>query len=172
MPDAVNGATYAGWTPATSQIDRGDQMGKDVFLKLLVAQMKYQDPMNPADGTEFVAQTAQFTMVEKLVAMEEQNEKLLQSQQALTASTFIGRDVHWITEGDKGEDVHNYGTVTGVSFTKDGPTLRVGDKDIPLSVIQSVAPVITPPGETPEDSNTTDGDTAGTDADPTTDPTD
>ena len=41
----------------------GDQ---DTFLKLLVAQLKYQDPSNPADSTQFLAQTAQFTQVEKL----------------------------------------------------------------------------------------------------------
>ena len=43
--------------------------GKDMFLKLLVAQLKYQNPMEPVDSSQFMAQTAQFTMVEKLEAM-------------------------------------------------------------------------------------------------------
>jgi flagellar basal-body rod modification protein FlgD len=42
----------------------GGEMGKDAFLQLLVAQLKYQDPSTPADSREFLAQTAQFTMVE------------------------------------------------------------------------------------------------------------
>ena len=47
----------------------GDQMGKDEFLKLLVAQMSNQDPLNPAQGSEYVAQLAQFSSVEQLVEM-------------------------------------------------------------------------------------------------------
>jgi Flagellar hook capping protein - N-terminal region len=43
-----------------------DRLGKDAFLQLLVAQLKYQNPLSPMDGTEFVAQTAQLTMTEKL----------------------------------------------------------------------------------------------------------
>ena len=43
-------------TPAPSQ-----DFDKDTFLKLLVAQLKYQDPTNPTDATQFMSQTAQFT---------------------------------------------------------------------------------------------------------------
>ena len=42
---------------------------KDMFLKLLVAQIKNQDPLNPADGTQFVAQLAQFTQLEQTLSM-------------------------------------------------------------------------------------------------------
>jgi flagellar basal-body rod modification protein FlgD len=42
-----------------------------MFLKLLVAQMRNQDPMNPADGTQFVAQLAQFSQLEQAVAMRQ-----------------------------------------------------------------------------------------------------
>ena len=55
--------------PATtpSADDSGNNtLNQDTFLTLLVAQLKYQDPMNPADSTEFLSQTAQFTQVEKL----------------------------------------------------------------------------------------------------------
>lgn len=150
------------------------ELGKDAFLKLLVAQMKYQDPMNPADGTEFVAQTAQFTMVENLVALAAQNDKILQSQQSLTASTFIGRDVQWAEKDETGAEVDHAGTVTGVKFTPDGPMLRVGDEDIPLSAVKGLAPVATPPATPPADetSTTTDGDPNGTDAAQQPDPTD
>lgn len=123
-----------------------NELGKDAFLKLLVAQMKYQDPMNPSDGTEFIAQTAQFTLVEKMAAMAEQNDKILGSQQQLTASTFIGRDVAWTAKDDTGKEVKHTGTVVGISFTKDGPTLRVGKEDIPLSKVEAVAPVLDNPG--------------------------
>ncbi|HWQ31700.1 MAG TPA: flagellar hook capping FlgD N-terminal domain-containing protein [Blastocatellia bacterium] len=44
---------------------------KDTFLKLLVAQLKNQDPLNPQDGAAFVAQLAQFNSVEQLISINE-----------------------------------------------------------------------------------------------------
>jgi flagellar basal-body rod modification protein FlgD len=179
---------------------KSGELGKDAFLKLLVAQMKYQDPMSPASNTDFIAQTAQFTVVEKLQEMSEMNQKLLASQNQLTASTFIGRDVAW-SAVEEGTTVTKSGTVTGISFTADGPRLRVDGKDIALADITAVAPVIDQPGagdgtdetggadaptdgtdETGTTSGTTTGTTGGTtagtpsgstpnDDDPTSDPT-
>src|SRR3954449_2140236 len=60
---------------------------KDTFLKLLVAQLKYQDPSNPADSTQFLAQTAQFTQVEKLGQISD----LLTHQQLVNASMLVGQ---------------------------------------------------------------------------------
>jgi flagellar basal-body rod modification protein FlgD len=56
------------------------EMGKDAFLKLLVAQLKNQDPLAPSDGKEMAAQLAQFTSVEQLVSM---NDTLAQIRDAL-----------------------------------------------------------------------------------------
>lgn len=55
-------------------------MGKDDFLKLLVAQMRNQDPLSPSDGKEMAAQLAQFSSVEQLVTV---NDTLSQIQSAL-----------------------------------------------------------------------------------------
>lgn len=55
-------------------------MGRDEFLKLLVAQLKNQDPMNPMDGKDMAAQLAQFSTVEQLIAMNK-------SMEATTASS-------------------------------------------------------------------------------------
>ena len=42
------------------------ELGKDAFLQLLVAQMKYQDPLNPTSDTEYIAQLAQFSQLEQM----------------------------------------------------------------------------------------------------------
>ncbi len=115
MPDAVSGTSYAGWTPATPQVDRGDQMGKDVFLKLLVAQMKYQDPANPADSSQFMAQTATFTQVEKLEEIAKQNASLLALQRSTSAAAMVGRTVKYTDENGAPKT----GTVSSVRLGSD-----------------------------------------------------
>jgi flagellar basal-body rod modification protein FlgD len=57
--------------PASLTQGAGGALGKDQFLKLLIAQMKHQDPMNPMDGTQMAAQLAQFSSVEQLQQMNE-----------------------------------------------------------------------------------------------------
>src|ERR1700759_5513315 len=68
---------------------------KDMFLQLLVAQMKYQDPMNPTDSSQFLAQSAQFTALEKMQNVADQTAQLVTSQMAFGASSLVGRTVSW-----------------------------------------------------------------------------
>lgn len=79
---------------------------KQDFLKLLVAQMKYQDPLNPLEGTEFAAQLAQFSSVEelrnidgKMDAQNQNNLLLAQSVNNTLATTLIGKRVRANDDG-------------------------------------------------------------------------
>lgn len=56
---------------------------KETFLTLLVAQIKNQNPLNPADGTEFLTQLAQFTQLEQLISIREELEAMGKHNQAL-----------------------------------------------------------------------------------------
>lgn len=114
---------------------RAEQFGKDTFLKLLVAQLRYQDPMSPADGTEFVAQTAQFTMVERLEELAKQNAALVDSQRLLAGSTLLGRRVTYLGE----DGAERTATVTAARLGADGPVLAVGDDEIPMAAVRSIA---------------------------------
>jgi flagellar basal-body rod modification protein FlgD len=111
-----------------------DQLGKDTFLKLLVAQLKYQNPLEPADGTQFLAQTAQFTMVEKLTALSDQSQRLVADNQALAAATLLGRTISWADA----EGTVQHGVVTSAAFGSDGASVLVGDQRIPFTQVRDV----------------------------------
>ncbi len=92
MPDAVSGTTGTTYRPgASSTVDRPDQLGKDVFMKLLVAQMRYQDPSKPVDSSQMMSQTATFSQVEKLEQLVTQNASMLVLQESATAGALVGR---------------------------------------------------------------------------------
>ena len=109
-------------------------MGKDTFLKLLVAQMKYQNPMSPTDGTQFLAQTAQFSMVEKLELLAAQSTALLDAQRSTGATGLLGQKV--IATGSDGKDVT--GIVTGMRITADGPVLKIGAAEVAYDRVKEV----------------------------------
>lgn len=71
-------------------------LGKDDFLNMLIAQLQHQDPLNPADSTEFTAQLAQFSSLEQLSNIHESLENMAQFQASLTHSqavSYIGKAI-------------------------------------------------------------------------------
>lgn len=103
MPSLVQPA-IAGPPVFPNSANSGGIMGKDDFLKLLVQQLRYQDPLNPLKGTEFAAQLAQFSSVEQLSNIKsslmqsiDANFVLTQSINNALAATFIGKDVRAAT---------------------------------------------------------------------------
>jgi flagellar basal-body rod modification protein FlgD len=70
MSTAIQNVT-SGATGSTSNNAVRNTLDKDAFMKMLVAQLRNQDPLNPMDGTEFAVQLAQFTSLEKLTNLNE-----------------------------------------------------------------------------------------------------
>jgi flagellar basal-body rod modification protein FlgD len=136
MPDAVSGVSGTATYTATTAVERKDQGSqKDMVLKLLVAQMKYQDPSNPADSSEFLAQTAQFTALEKMQLVADQTSQLVALQVAFGASTMVGRTVTY----PAADGTISTGVVDSVQFGATGPVLKVDGNDVFLAQVQSVA---------------------------------
>jgi flagellar basal-body rod modification protein FlgD len=121
-------------TPTQTHATKAGELDKDTFLKLLVAQLKYQDPSNPADSTAFMAQTAQFTQVERLDDLHTVSTDQLASQMMLSASSMVGKTITFA--GPDGKDVT--GVVKSAHFNGSAPTLRVGDTDVPLPAVKEV----------------------------------
>jgi flagellar basal-body rod modification protein FlgD len=103
-------------TTSTTSVDRPDQLGKDVFLKLLVAQMRYQDPTKPADSSQMMAQTATFSQVEKLEQLVTQNASMLVLQESATAGALVGRKA-------------TYTDSTGASVTGTVTSVRLANRN-------------------------------------------
>jgi flagellar basal-body rod modification protein FlgD len=132
MSSPVTGVGTA-YTPATSTLDRPDQMGKDVFLQLLVAQMRYQDPSNPVDSSQMMAQTATFTQVEKLEEIAAQNASMLVLQEASTAGAMVGRTATF-TDTD-GASVSGKITAVRLAQGDQEAVAIIGGKEIPVGRI-------------------------------------
>ncbi|MBQ7457024.1 MAG: flagellar hook assembly protein FlgD [Desulfovibrio sp.] len=79
-----------------AQSSKGDNMDKEDFLLLLVTQFQYQDPLNPMEDQEFVAQMAQFSSLEQLMNLNSGMDSLTnatENQQMLNATSYIGKQV-------------------------------------------------------------------------------
>ncbi|MBQ7919987.1 MAG: flagellar hook capping protein [Lachnospiraceae bacterium] len=85
-------------------------MDKDSFLQLLVAQMKYQDPLEPTSNTEYISQYAQFTQVEQM-------QNMASSMDLMRASGLVGQEVYMkVTSSTTGETSYVNGKVDYVVY--------------------------------------------------------
>lgn len=117
-----------------------NELGKDDFLKILLTQLKNQDPTQPLKDTDFIAQMAQFSSMEQITNMALEMKNLSQSMGI--ASSIIGKSVSWL-EKSTVETVTKNGIVDGISL-KDGVqyALVQGD-EIPINDLIKVSNAIT-----------------------------
>ncbi|WP_166364024.1 flagellar hook assembly protein FlgD [Pseudomonas akapageensis] len=107
-------------------------LGKDAFLQLLVTQMKNQNPLDPQDNSEFVAQLAQFSSLEGITTLNDSVTAIagtFKSSQALQASSLVGRSV--IAQTDKAA-VDTTKSFTGTAVIPESvsaATVKISDKD-------------------------------------------
>jgi flagellar basal-body rod modification protein FlgD len=135
----VTGATGSSGTTSTTNATSSDltaasSKDKDLFLKLLVAQMKYQDPSNPTDPNQFLSQTAQYTTVEKLDALSVVSKQVYESSRQQTAASLVGRTVTFTDAAGKAQT----GSVTGVSVGSSTPNLTVNGLAVSLDKVTAV----------------------------------
>ncbi len=124
-------------TPRRRADAAGNQiLGKDDFLKLMVAQMKNQDPMNPADDKDNIAQMAQFSSLEQITNLASATQELA-TRMSLTQNVgLLGHDVTYT----KADGTAGTGKVDGLDLTADGSaTLSVaGQAGIDPATVTSV----------------------------------
>jgi flagellar basal-body rod modification protein FlgD len=114
-------------------------MGSDMFLKLLVAEMKYQDPSSPMSTSDMMAQTATLTQTQSLQEIAKQNTQLVSLQRSLAAGALVGQEVSYTdTDGTT-----RTGTVTAVQIdtTNNTSTAVIGGKSVDVGRITQVGHV-------------------------------
>jgi flagellar basal-body rod modification protein FlgD len=110
------------------------EMGKDQFLKLLVTQLKYQDPMNPMEDKEFISQMAQFSTLEQMKNMN----TVMENMSAITltgqAAQMIGKEIEW--QGQDGKTLE--GKVTAVKVADGQLQLIVGEDTVGMYEVTKI----------------------------------
>jgi flagellar basal-body rod modification protein FlgD len=114
-----NTTTTIGSTDSTKKDNT--TLGKDDFLNLLVAQLRYQDPMSPMEDKEFISQMAQFTSLEQQL-------NLTNTMATMQATGMIGAEVYW----KDGSGVLYSGIVKSVAITDGTPKLQINDSAVEI----------------------------------------
>jgi flagellar basal-body rod modification protein FlgD len=107
--------------PPSTSTTQAKPMGMEDFLKILLTQLTYQDPLKPVDNQEFMAQMAQFTSLEQTQQLNDKMSTLIANQAALQSVGLLGRTVDITADGT----VSLTGNVTALSLTGDAPSLTL-----------------------------------------------
>jgi len=147
MVDAITGVITT--TPPvtstglyTNQVSRDPKqtMDSEVFMHLLVTQLRNQDPSSPMDTNQMIAQTTQLAQMEKMTQMAETSTEDFSLQMRIAAASFVGKQVTYT--GKDGVTVT--GVAASVSFAGAVPTVSVGGVNVPLDLVSGIT-TVTPP---------------------------
>jgi len=86
--EAVSGLSATGAAGRTTSADQA--LGKDAFMQLLVTQLRHQNPLEPMDNKDFIAQLSQFTSLEELSSLRESFDASLATQRTMTQTMAVG----------------------------------------------------------------------------------
>ncbi len=106
-------------------------MDKDAFLQLLVAQMQYQDPLEPTSNTEYIAQYAQFSQVEQI-------QNMAASTDLARASSLVGEHVYIKTTNSHGSTDYKFGKVDYVVYENGKAYLSIEESLYSLEDLNTV----------------------------------
>jgi len=112
-----------------------NQLGQSDFLKLLVTQLQFQDPLKPMENKEFIAQMAQFSALEVSTKMNTNIESLVSSSKANESYNFLGKRVHYM---DHSTSEVKSGVVDSITNDNNNVILHIGNDKITAKEITKV----------------------------------
>jgi flagellar basal-body rod modification protein FlgD len=141
MPSSINSVTSGasspldGWQAPKVTASNGSQMDRDTFLKLLVAQVKNQNPAEPMNPNEMMSQMSQLTMVDKLNQLVEAQTSADAFGRLALAATLVNHQVEWQNiDGTVGS-----GTVSQARLDGEKLMLTVGNSEIDASTVTKLS---------------------------------
>lgn len=132
-------ASIGGNTTTTAETNPNSSISQDDFIELFLAQLNFQDPLEPVDNREFLAQMAQFTNLQISQTSDESLANLVAMSSSDQALTLLGKTVDITTNG-----VSVTATVEAIHYSSNGATLSIktqaGDTltDVPLGQVRVV----------------------------------
>jgi flagellar basal-body rod modification protein FlgD len=112
------------------------ELGKNDFLKLMIAQLQAQNPLEPSNGTEYISELAQFSQLEQTTNLAQSSSQSAAGQRVAQAVGLIG---HTVSYTDPTTGATDSGNVQSVEITTEGATLTVeGTAGIELSGVTEV----------------------------------
>ncbi len=113
------------------------EMGKDAFLKLLVTELKHQDPTQPMQDREFISQMAQFSALEQMTNVSKSMDALNRSARSSEAYSLLGKRVEAFNPAT-GRAVE--GEVSRIYYRENDIRLLINDTELGLSDVHAVLP--------------------------------
>lgn len=139
--DGITGTVQAATAATASGIYSGSTtrapkqtMDSEVFMKLLVTQLRTQDPSAPMDTNQMISQTTQLSMMEKMTELSTTSAENFSLQMRIAAAAIVGKQVSYSDAAGVGHT----GTASSVSFAGSVPQVKVGGVDVALDTISGI----------------------------------
>ena len=109
-------------------------LGKDDFMKLLVAQLSHQDPLDPMEDREFIAQMASFSELEQITNLNTTMTNFASGQMLSQYAPLVGKNVEGMdTNGDSLS-----GTIDSIKFVEGKVYAKIGETSVPVEYINTI----------------------------------
>ncbi len=122
---------------ATTISESKKKTDSEEFMTLLLAQLQYQDPLNPMDSTEMMSQLAQLNSLNALISIKESITEMTKSQELSYACSLLGKTITAIPDQNDTSTVIT-GKVTSMLTVDGKTTVQVDGKDVALDSIVAV----------------------------------
>ena len=138
---AASGTTATTTTNSTSAATQAtnDTLGKDAFLKLLIAELSNQDPLNPMEDREFISQMATFSSLEQMQNMNKTLETMAEANK-FSAVSYVGKAVAF-TKGEGEDAKQTVAVVRAVWFDNGKTILDTTEGEVDLDKVEGVSEI-------------------------------